>query len=94
MFVLQDFETYCLRVGIARSARLYVSSDEKHYRYGAYYSHCRTERDKEEIYVGKVVVQPCVQYTYLGSRFTADESTYSAVVVHAQSKMTHFSKFV
>ncbi|MPC29675.1 hypothetical protein E2C01_022921 [Portunus trituberculatus] len=41
------------------------------------------ERDKE-IRVGKVVAQPCAQYTYLGSPFTADGSIYSAVVAHAQ----------
>ena len=42
---------------------------------------CVTERDKNDIRVGDLVVEPCAQYTYLGSVFMADGSIPSRLML-------------
>lgn len=53
-----------------------------------------SEEDKRAIHVDGLTVEPCDQYIYLGSPFTADGSTTTAIKVHAQVKMCHILKFV
>ncbi len=50
--------------------------------------------DKEPLQVTDLTVTWCHKYTYLGSLFTADGSTTSAVKAHATSKIPHVLKFV
>ena len=52
------------------------------------------DEDKVTMYAGDVSVAVCDLYTYLGSIFTADGSTTTAVKMHAQSKTCHALKFV
>ncbi len=50
--------------------------------------------DGEPMKVGGLTVEPCEQYMYLGSPFTADGSTSSAIKVHVHQKMCQVLKFV
>ncbi len=53
-----------------------------------------SERDREPIVVGDLVVKHCDTYVYLVSPLSSDGSTTSAVKVHANNKMSHVLKFV
>ncbi len=53
-----------------------------------------TDEDREAMHVDDVSVSVCEHYTYLGSPFTADGSTTTAIKLHAQNKMCHALKFV
>ena len=50
--------------------------------------------DKEAMLVDDVSVSVCDHYTYLGSTFSADGCTTTAIKLHAQNKMSHALKFV
>ena len=50
--------------------------------------------DLDPMVIDELVVEPCDMYIYLGSPFTSDGSTSSAVRAHANSKMPHILKFV
>ncbi len=50
--------------------------------------------DSDPIVGNELVVQPCDMYIYLGSPFTSDGSTSSAVRAHANSRLPHVLKFV
>lgn len=51
-------------------------------------------RGIEPFKVGDLTIESCEQYVYLGSPFTCDGSTTSAVKVHASAKMAYVSKFI
>ena len=53
-----------------------------------------SEADFEPLVVNQLVVERCDMYVYLGSPFTSDGSTSSAVKAHANAKMPHVLKFV
>ncbi len=53
-----------------------------------------TIEDKETVRIGDLKVEPCSQYMYLGSPFTADGSVSSSVKAHATAKMAHVTKFI
>lgn len=55
---------------------------------------CGSEADKFPITLEGLQVNHCNSYVYLGSPFTADGSTSSAVKAHAKDKIAHFNKFV
>lgn len=44
--------------------------------------------------VNNLVIEHCDSYIYLGSPFTSDGSTSSAVKAHAKAKMCHVLTFV
>lgn len=50
--------------------------------------------DKEAMHVDDMSVSACDYYIYLGSPFTADESTTSAIKLHAQNKLCQALTFV
>ena len=50
--------------------------------------------DKEPIVINALTIKHCDLYTYLGSPFTSDGSTSSAIKAHAQEKIAHFFKFI
>ena len=50
--------------------------------------------DKEPIVINALTIKHCDLYTYLGSPFTSDGSTSSAVKAHAQEKIAHYFKFI
>lgn len=50
--------------------------------------------DPGPLIVNDLVVEQCSKYVYLGSVFTSDGSTSSAVKEHAASRMPHVLKFV
>ena len=50
--------------------------------------------DREPLQVAGMEVQPCEEYSYLGSTFTADGSLHQAVRTHASAKTAHVVKFV
>lgn len=50
--------------------------------------------DSEPLVVDGLVVEHCDKYVYLGSMFTSDGSTSSAVRAHANTRMPHVLKFV
>ena len=52
------------------------------------------ENDREPLRVDGLSVERCDNYVYLGSHFTADGSTSSAVKAHAVAKMSHVLKFI
>ena len=52
------------------------------------------DEDKVTMHAGEVSVNICDHYTYLGSIFTADGSTSTAIKIHAQSKTCHALKFI
>ena len=55
---------------------------------------CGTAHDSRTIELDGLIVEPCTQYVYLGSIFTADGSVSSSVAAHARSRMAHINKFV
>ena len=50
--------------------------------------------DQQPITVDNITVNPCERYVYLGSTFTADGSTSTAIKAHAQRVMCHALKFI
>ena len=52
------------------------------------------EDDKQPLIVDGVIVEHCSQYVYLGSPFTCDGSTSSAIKVHAHRVTCHVLKFI
>lgn len=50
--------------------------------------------DSEPLVVDELIVNPCDSYIYLGSPFTSDGSTSTAVKAHAKAKMCHVLKYV
>lgn len=50
--------------------------------------------DKEMLHMTELAVEWCDKYTYLGSPFTADSSTTSAVKAQVTSTISHVLKFV
>ena len=53
-----------------------------------------TQDDKQQMVVDDIVVEACERYVYLGSPFTADGSSSTAVKVQAESKICHVLKFI
>lgn len=53
-----------------------------------------SETDREPLMVDGLEVKHCNSYVYLGSPFTSDGCTSSAVKAHANVKMSHVLKFV
>ena len=50
--------------------------------------------DKEPIIIKNLSIKHCDLYIYLGSPFTSDGVTSSAIKAHAQEKIAHFYKFI
>ena len=50
--------------------------------------------DSQPFEIDNLIVHPCTQYVYLGSIFTSDGSTSSAIAAHARTKMCHVLKFI
>ena len=48
----------------------------------------------EPINIKNLSIKHCDLYIYLGSPFTSDGTTSSAIKAHAQEKIAHFYKFI
>ena len=59
-----------------------------------FFTICGNLRDREPLRLGELVVESCNQYIYLGFPYTCDGSAYSAVMVHADTKMAYVNKFI
>ncbi len=78
--ILQDYcEEYGMKINEAKTK--YFALNDR-------------DGDSEPLVLNQLVVPHCNTYIYLGSPFTSDGSTSSAVKVHADLKMPHVLKFI